>query len=52
MRMTQGFAKLAPGKLPAGEQYRDGASVGFSGATTEVIRAHPFGVLATPLRRI
>jgi hypothetical protein len=50
--MARAFAKPASRKLPVGELDRDGTSVGFCDATSEVIRAHPFEVVSTLLRRI
>jgi hypothetical protein len=52
MRMARAFAKFAPKKLSVGEWHRDSTAVGFCVATIEVIRAHPFEVLSTFLRRI
>ena len=44
MCLPRAFAKFAPRSLSIGEFYRYGASVGFCGATTEVIRAPPFEI--------
>ena len=50
--MAQVFAKFAPRKLSVGEWSRDDTGVGFCDATTGVIRAHPFEVFSTFVRRM
>jgi len=51
-RPTSWLEVLFSGNLLVGKCCRDSASVGFCGATTEVIGADPFEVLSPPPRRI